>query len=99
MSKTSSYSEQQISNSTSRYNFYTGVVIAIISGVIFYESFKIPVEIDDLGVSARFFPQSISAFMGLLGLVLAVQGLRGSSVSDDKPKFNSAVFIKQVLPL
>ncbi|MBE9398953.1 tripartite tricarboxylate transporter TctB family protein [Pontibacterium sp. N1Y112] len=84
---------------TARHDLATGLAILALAGFLFIESLDIPVDLEDAGLSARFFPQAICGLMAVLGAILAFNGARGQSAPDDKTTFDGKIFISKVLPL
>lgn len=89
----------RVARKTARHDLGTGLALVALAAFLFVESFGIPVEPDDAGLSARFFPQSICGLMAVIGAILAFNGARGQAAPDDKTTFNHTIFVAKVLPL
>lgn len=99
MSVSAKKTEDDVARATARHDLAAGACLLIVSAVLFYASFDVPAGYDDEAVGPRFVPQAICLLLGTIGLVMAVQGLRGQPAPGDRTRFSGARFLQDVAPL
>jgi len=84
---------------SARHDLVAGLVLMSLGAFMFYASFDIPLDPDELGIGPRFFPQAICVFITLIGIALSVQSLLHHVAPGDISKFTLANFKMAPLPL
>lgn len=89
-----------VARKTARHNIVTGAVLTVLAAFFFWKSFNISLDfVDEEGVGPRFFPQAICVALGLIGVTLAVFGIRGQVAPADKSSFDAKRFFSDAVPL
>lgn len=85
---------------TARHNLIAGLVLAVIAAFLYWRSFAISLDfVDEEGIGPRFFPQAICIALGMLGLLMGWNGLRGQVAPADRSSFEAARFWRDAIPL
>lgn len=89
-----------VARTTARHNIFAGLALIALAAFFYWSSFSISLDfVDEEGIGPRFFPQAICVALGLIGLTLAIFGLRGQAAPADKSSFAAIRFLSDAVPL